>query len=281
MFRTYRLAIYLTFFCLSLLSACVSVPEQPQLIRIAGQVEQSPGCSSPVSTQAKVEAGFADGFSLVSWNIHKGSGTGWSRDLHHIMTDIDLLLLQEAYLDQDLQFLLGEWSPHWVMGPAFSIQGIPSGVLTAARIDSSAACANLVNEPVLGIPKAVLLNYYPISGQGRSMLVVNIHGINFTLGTKQLTRQLDFIAEAIANHPGPVIMGGDFNTWSQARMRQLRKMTASAGLKAVGFDQQQRSRHLGQVVDHIYYRGLKLVHSQVLAVYSSDHLPLRADFELE
>lgn len=275
------LHLYLIPLWLSLLSGCVAVPEQPQLINTAGLVQQSPDCSPPVSKQSVIEQSLTNGISLVSWNVRKGSESGWLSDLQKIIGDIDLLLLQEAYLDQDLQSLLGGWSPDWVMGPAFSLHGIPTGVLTAARIDDTAGCSHLVNEPLLGIPKAILINYYPLAGQTQSMLVANIHGVNFTLGTRQLARQLDFIAEAIANHSGPVIMAGDFNTWNQARLHLLHTMTASLGLRAVAFDDHQRSKHLGQAVDHIYYRGLQLVNSQVLAVYSSDHLPLRAQFVLE
>jgi endonuclease/exonuclease/phosphatase (EEP) superfamily protein YafD len=279
--RIFRFNIYLSLFWLSLLSGCVSVPEQPQLVRTAGQVQQSPVCSTPVAKQFMADEPFTDGFSLVSWNIHKGDETGWLNDLEHITRDIDLLLLQEAYLDQNLQSLLGDWSNHWVMGPAFSLQGVHAGVLTAARINNVAACSSLVSEPLFGIPKAVLINYYPIAGQAQSMLVANVHGVNFTLGTQHLAQQLDFIAEAITNHPGPVIVAGDFNTWNQARVQLLRTVTASLDLQAVAFDDHQRSKHFGQAVDHIYYRGLKLVDSQVLAVHSSDHLPLRAQFELK
>ncbi len=277
----YSLKILLTFFWLSTLSACISVPEQAQLIRKDEQVQQSMDCSLPSSAHSTPAMSLADGFSLISWNIHKGSEAGWLNDLQDITHDTDLLLLQEVYLDQEMQVLLDGWSPHWVMGPAFSLQGVHAGVLTAARFSDAAACSSLVSEPLFRVPKAVLINYYPIAGQAQAMLVANIHGVNFTLGTQQLAQQLDFIAEAIGDHKGPVIMAGDFNTWSKARMRLLISMAEILGLQAVDFDDQQQSKHLGQPVDHIYFRGLKLVDSQVLAMRTSDHLPLKAQFELE
>lgn len=273
--------ILLTLLFLSTLSACVSVPSEAQLFRKDEQLQLSPDCRTPVSVHSTTVTPLPDSFSLVSWNIHKGSDAGWSNDLQDLFNKYDLLLLQEAHLDPEMQKLLDDWPGYWAMGPAFSLQRMHVGVLTAARLSDAAACSTLVNEPLTGIPKALLITYYPIAGQEKNMLVANIHGVNFTLGTQELAQQLDFIAEAIADHQGPVVMAGDFNTWSKARMRLLHSMAESTGLQSVHFNGQQQSKHLGQAVDHIYYRGLKLVNSQVLTLKTSDHLPLSVQFELE
>lgn len=56
-----------------------------------------------------------------------------------------------------------------------------------------------------------------------------------------------------------MILGGDFNTWSDSRSQALRKAMSNAGLIEVSFDPDNRSRFMdGEVLDHIYYRGLEL-----------------------
>ncbi|GAM69091.1 hypothetical protein JCM19236_5404 [Vibrio sp. JCM 19236] len=56
-----------------------------------------------------------------------------------------------------------------------------------------------------------------------------------------------------------MILGGDFNTWSDSRSQALRKAMNNAGLIEVSFEPDNRSRFMdGEVLDHIYYRGLEL-----------------------
>src|SRR5262245_33064538 len=54
-------------------------------------------------------------------------------------------------------------------------------------------------EPITRIPKAVVVTTYPISGSFESLLVANVHALNFTLGTTRLREQL----EAVAEHGAP------------------------------------------------------------------------------
>jgi endonuclease/exonuclease/phosphatase (EEP) superfamily protein YafD len=136
------------------------------------------------------------------------------------------------------------------------------------------------HEPYIYIPKAALISYYPINGSSESLLVANVHGVNFTLNVETLAEQISATMDIIQHHEGPVIVAGDFNTWSQQRLEMLNKISASLGLKSVAFEGQQPATHMGKVVDHIYYRDLALLDSQVVAVNSSDHFPLKVRFAL-
>jgi endonuclease/exonuclease/phosphatase (EEP) superfamily protein YafD len=81
-------------------------------------------------------------------------------------------------------------------------------------------------------------------------------------------------------HAGPIILAGDFNTWSDARMNVVEQLAAGQGLQSVTFQHKQPAWHFGHQVDHIYYRGLTPLHSHVTRVESSDHYPLTVIFSL-
>jgi endonuclease/exonuclease/phosphatase (EEP) superfamily protein YafD len=84
----------------------------------------------------------------------------------------------------------------------------------------------------------------------------------------------------LARHDGPVILAGDFNTWSVARRRAVDAIALRLGLRAVSLDPDERSRFLGEPVDQIYYRGLVPGAASAVPVRSSDHNPVSAVFRL-
>ena len=263
------------------MTACVSVPERAQLINHYGEnTDVSHVCHA--KPQAKVNPGtrINNEFSLVSWNIHKLDKTGWQNDLDQLGEELDVLLLQEAYLQPELEDWLSQASLKWDMSPAFEYKTIPAGVLTAGRAQSDVNCSLIRHEPNIYLPKAALISFYPIQDHNELLLVANIHGINFTTDTQILAQQLDEVREIISHHSGPVILAGDFNTWSQARMHTLEQIVDELDLATVQFEGQQPTTYMGRIVDHIYYRGLQAVDSQVFPVKSSDHHPLRVRFVL-
>jgi endonuclease/exonuclease/phosphatase (EEP) superfamily protein YafD len=107
-----------------------------------------------------------------------------------------------------------------------------------------------------------------------------VHAVNFTLGTSRLREQLEAVAAVLARHDGPVILAGDFNTWSVARRRAVDAIALRLGLRAVSLDPDERSRFLGEPVDQIYYRGLVPGAASAVPVRSSDHNPVSAVFRL-
>jgi endonuclease/exonuclease/phosphatase (EEP) superfamily protein YafD len=264
-----------------LLGGCVSVPDQARLIDSQGNtVEVTHTCSAKTPEAAGQGALRDSEISLVSWNIYKEQRTGWERDLLTLSRDADVVLLQEAYLQAGLKQWLQDQGLDWDMGPAFNYRGIPTGVITAGRGRADVNCSMLRHEPYIYLPKAVLISYYPIRGRQEMLLVANIHGINFTLGPKSLAQQLQAAREIIQHHQGPVILAGDFNTWSENRQQTLEKLARELGLQAVSFEGQMPATHMGKVVDHIYFRGMTQRESRVIAVHSSDHYPLKVRFAL-
>jgi endonuclease/exonuclease/phosphatase (EEP) superfamily protein YafD len=107
--------------------------------------------------------------------------------------------------------------------------------------------------------------------------VVNLHAINFTLSAEGAYReQLDGVRVELASHDGPIVLAGDFNTWSNDRLAAVEALARELGLVAVTFRPDARARFAEHPVDHIYVRGLEVVDAHAVAVTSSDHNPVFA-----
>jgi endonuclease/exonuclease/phosphatase (EEP) superfamily protein YafD len=131
-----------------------------------------------------------------------------------------------------------------------------------------------------GIPKAVVVTRHRFAGSSTSLVVANVHAVNFTLGTSRLRAQLEAVAGVLTQHDGPVILAGDFNTWSTARRRAVEAIALRLGLHAVSPEPDERSRFLGEHVDQMYYRGLLPSSAMAIPVRTSDHNPVSAVFRL-
>ena len=66
--------------------------------------------SPPVFTFPGGEGLSASGFSLLSWNIQKENRSGWKTDFVRLSLEADILIIQEAYLTEELRQLLNSRS---------------------------------------------------------------------------------------------------------------------------------------------------------------------------
>ena len=277
-----------------LIAGCVSIPEQPQLVsqaaddtvsvRVAACTGNSEkAIAQPVSyvtDTAYPATGALDphGFSIMSWNIYKGSGDNWQQDLDRIGDRQDILLLQEALLKDELKTYLKQRGLHWHLNTAFSLNDTQTGVMTAARLKSNGHCALRTYEPLIRTPKTVLVSRYELAGMPQQLLVANIHGINFTLGLDAYRRQLDAMEAILERHRGPIILAGDFNNWSKSRSRLISEMIQRLSLEQLPFRNHNRTRVFGSEIDHIFYRGLTVMAHKTYEVTSSDHNPITVTF---
>jgi endonuclease/exonuclease/phosphatase (EEP) superfamily protein YafD len=220
------------------------------------------------------------GFEILTWNVLRGEKEGWREDFKYLSEYKDILTVQEARLTDDLRELLDKGHYNWTISTAFTYNGAETGVLTASRPEPSFACTFRINEPLINIPKTAQITLYPLSNSEESLMVVNIHSINFTIGTETFGRQLQKVEEILLQHAGPVIFSGDVNTWSRKRMEILEDLAIRLGLKAVTFENQYRTRIFGNNIDHVYYRGLTVIDAEVIKVNSSDHNPMLVSFRL-
>lgn len=270
---------------LSLLVACVSVNNRVQLISNA--VAASNELQSCAFTSAKNDNTILtqglnpENIAFLNWNIYKGNGDNWQKDLSGFAQSHDLMTLQEALLDEELTALLERHDFDWVMNTAFHLNGTAAGVMTVAGADAVHSCGFKVEEPLIQIPKSTLVSYYAIEGSKKRLLVANIHGINFTFGVSVYRQQLETLYETIKHHDGPMIVAGDFNSWSENRMMEVSELINKLSLSDIEYSVNNKTHVFGNAIDHVFYRQLELVSSQVWQVSSSDHNPISVNFRVQ
>ena len=111
----------------------------------------------------------------------------------------------------------------------------------------------------------------------------------------RLRSQLDELTSIMANHVGPIILAGDFNTWSRKRLDLVQKLANELKLKEVtNFPSDRTTADMASQefnwllgvdedlpLDRVYYRGFKAHSPRVLPYKSSDHRPLMVDLLLQ
>jgi len=215
-----------------------------------------------------------EGFRVTTWNIHKQADDGWQQDLARIARADDVLLIQEAALRPSLSSLLSSAGLRWVMASSFLYDTEDIGVITASRVSPIASCIQRADEPYLGIPKSAVISWFPLAGSADTVAVINIHAMNFDLALANYRTQLTALANVLAQHRGPIIFAGDFNTWSVAREVTVAEVLSPLGLSEVRLPSDERSVFFGRHVDHMFIRGLDYAEARAIAVRSSDHNPV-------
>ena len=214
-------------------------------------------------------------FHLITWNVHKGQDTGWQEDLERLSKRADFVLLQEATQHQNLNTFSTA-----LFVSSFSFKDLLSGVKTFTKTQPEWYCGGGVAEPLIQIPKVASVMSFPLE-KGDSLLLINVHLINFEWGISAYQTQLEQLFSFIENHQGPIIMAGDFNAWNETRLNLVNNLMQKYGLDSVTLSQDERVRFLGYPLDYIFKRGVKVARATSEVVTSSDHNPLLMEFELE
>jgi endonuclease/exonuclease/phosphatase (EEP) superfamily protein YafD len=263
-----------------LLAACASVPKESRLLtstpekKVASVTPASAPLAQKSSGHARARAVDRGALRVLSWNIHKAKDADLHRDLARHASENDLLLLQEAVLDAPMRAVLDREGLSWQMAGAFAVRGVERGVLIAARGTPVGGRELRANEPLFPIPKSAIVTHYRLPGRSQQLAVANLHGINFSLGLRRFREQLDAVADELKHHDGPMVFGGDFNTWSLRRSDALGEVTKQLGLTAVAPFPDDRRRAFGQYLDHLFVRGFSVAEAQSPAMKSSDHNPI-------
>jgi len=236
----------------SVACGCVRVPERPTTLATGtGQASTLP-----------------DQFEVVCWNIHKNADAAAAVD--GLAPGAELALLQESATTT------GVPAGHAIMVVAFrrARDERPAGVMTISRAvpNSSTALLSDTREPFVRTPKSSLVTMIPLA-RGGVLLVANVHGVNFR-NADALAGQLRELDPLLSVHRGPVIVAGDFNTWSRARRDVVSAFTERHALASV-FVGEDAPR-----LDAIFYRGLRPENSVVISNRHSDHDALRVRFVL-
>lgn len=210
---------------------------------------------------------------LGNWNIRKKSSPDWLRDYRQLAAGRDLILIQEASLRPGT---IADFTPamHWSFAPGYRTAGEVTGVLTLSTRKPLTQCSFVTMEPLMRTPKGTNLTQYGLLGSEQTLVVVNVHAVSLSFGLDIFEQQFAQIAAALENHTGPIIVSGDFNTWRRGRMAIIDALAATLSLEPLSFREDHRMRVMGQVLDHIYVRGLTALQSNTRMVDTSDHRPM-------
>lgn len=216
---------------------------------------------------------------VLVWNIYKGKNKNWINEFSDFSNNKDLVLLQEAFLNQKMLGLLASnklfsynFATSWI---DLKYGATPSGIATGSSVTSSETTwqRSYFKEPILRTPKMTLFTKFKLAGMDKELLVGNIHAINFVRAYK-LRHMLDQAAQIISKHKGPVLFAGDFNTWTKTKINNMNSVFKKLGMKSVSFKNDLRKRFLGKVLDHAWIRGLQVQSSKIPISSGSDHAPL-------
>lgn len=253
--------------------------DSAQLTSLDGeQVELSLQCYQNPNAAVVDQSGE---INLLVWNIYKQNRDSWQQSLQQFSANKQLVLLQEASMTQELRewILAAKWFGSQV--DAFKAFDTTAGVLNLSLSAPAKACAYTELEPWLRLPKSALYALYPLSN-GQQLAVVNIHAVNFTYGTVEYQRQLEVLVDELKKHQGPVIVAGDFNSWSEERLKVMHQALKSVGLQEATYLPDHRTQFItGLPLDHVFFRGLGLEAAEAPESDASDHNPILVRFRLE
>ena len=237
----------------------------------------STSCGSSLGLHPPIEGQALSGhLDVLSWNIQKASNDGWAQDLADLAGDVHLAFIQEAALQAMIPDVIPGSPLYQAFTQGYATDSLHTGVMTLSSHSPSMLCNFTALEPWLGTPKAVTVTEHPLEGRDERLLAINIHAVNFTFGVQDFRKQLEPVAQLLAQHSGPAILAGDFNTWSNARQQLVDQLLGNHGLDALEFTDDLRTTAFGRPLDHIYIRGLRAESAEVIPVQSSDHNALRA-----
>lgn len=258
-------------------------PERSETVNSAPIVitaERSDACSEAImdEPQRRHETGLPRTLLLLNWNVEKAQHPELVGAFAHLAEQSDLIFIQEAVPVAKTETVISQ-SLYQAFVRGYVQDEIDTGVLTLARSPHSVHCHFLATEPWLRTPKATSVTLYPLAGSEASLLTINMHAVNFTFGVSAYVGQLEALSEVIRAHSGPVIFGGDLNTWNEGRQTALDTFTQNHRLTSLSFSPDLRTTGFGRALDHVYVRGLSPQSTTVTEVTTSDHNPLIAVLE--
>ena len=269
------------------------LPQSPSSMTLVDQQQKQHFSRCPVLVNIQVNKTnnyLPNTFSLLNWNIYKQQNPQWSEKLNEWASQADLITLQEAKYDQALINFSQQQQLTYFQNIAFNYKDESYGVNTLSRVQASQACGTRYPEPWTMVPKTGIATIYPIADttlensspihSKESLLLINLHGVNFTFTAQPLKEQVTPYLQLIKQHKGPILISGDFNTWSEDRTREIIDTLVSTGFNETQFTKDKRLIVFGRPLDHVFYRGLTLIKAQSISTIASDHSPQLVTFAL-
>jgi endonuclease/exonuclease/phosphatase (EEP) superfamily protein YafD len=232
----------------------------------------------------------AKNLKILVWNLHKGANKDFEKDFSTLTENKNLILSQEILLNQDMTRIFSNYPDYlfvsatsFFMGKELFRTGLATASMAPAYWSGFIRTKNL--EPILNSPKMALITQYPIEGRKDLLTVVNLHGINF-VSSNIYREEIERIYQVIVNLKlleRPLIVAGDFNTWSEERMNIFSFFALRLFLKEATFSPDHRLTFRGFPLDHVLYSSHFILHSAKadLNYQGSDHQPLELVFSFK
>lgn len=243
-----------------------------------------------VSAGAMVSATAPDSLTVVSYNIQYGKDIDLALDdlrADPRLRDADIILLQEmdpAGVDTMAQVL----GLHYVYYPA-SVH---------PHHDRYFGNAVLSRWPIVGQQVLVLPHGNPVNGHrriavaadldvaGRPLRAVSVHLSTMILTPRKRLDQVSAVLDSLTAVDGAMIIGGDFNSETGYDEVHFRRRMRRMGFRRAFIPRESTVRWnplrltgLDFVLDHIFYRGLKMWRAGIgREALASDHYPIWAVF---
>ena len=222
---------------------------------------------------------------VLNWNIYKGKRAGWKDDFIRLSGGMDIILIQEACIEDDNLdiFNIRGMGQHFAKSFSYHKESVfGTGVMTLSKVCPVRVdyLRTFSKEPVIHTSKISLITEYPFKKDLATLIVVNIHGLNF-VRSAAFESQMSGLEKKIKDHRGPIIFSGDFNTWNKKRIFILSGITERLGLKEAVFFPDTRTKRFRYFLDHVFYKGLKIKQATVFKnIRSSDHKAMEIEFSL-
>ncbi len=229
--------------------------------------------------RADAIAGLATPIELLSWNVQKGTSDEWHDDLRDLASGKEFVALQEVVLESGAQADVPHLE-HMAFSQGYTTRSRTTGVATFSASAPLSECRLTAVEPLLRTRKATSIAEYALQEHEGTLVVVNLHAVNFTLGLREFGAQIAQIRQVLGAHDGPAILSGDFNTWSLRRMAIVDELVADLGFSGIRLDEDSRKTFNGHPLDHVFIRGFSSVSGQTSVVSTSDHNPMAVELHL-
>ena len=223
-------------------------------------------------------------FSLIVWNVHKeNQDEAFKVTLERLLQEYptDFLLFQEVKHPKKETYSLSDYS--YALASNIETSKNVFGVTTAAKVHFDTINRSVsVNRELGGIAthKSLLITEHHFHND-QTIYIVNLHAINF-VSLKSFTLELAKIERTLQDYNGPMIIGGDFNNWSNRRIKVLAQFQEKLNLKKADINQPHHIKAIfSKPLDHIFYRGITLLKAEAIDTKKvSDHNPIYATFSI-
>ncbi len=226
-------------------------------------------------------------FHLLNWNIYKANFKVPEAFQNTLKTfekkmPFDFCCFQEAHFDEDenMAFQLDGFASYFAAN--LQLKHYAYGVLTASSIQSHEAYQVLSRktEFLFKTHKTSLITRYHFA-DGTPLIIANMHAINFKR-TFFYDKEIQLLAQVLKDYPldYPMIVTGDFNTWSRHRHKIIRDFCRTLKLRLFPFQQAHLIKTFANhPLDLVMYRGLTPAKGYAYDQQNvSDHNPLFASF---